>query len=139
MPECPQLPPADGQPCVSPAGTQARRVSTLIAELCGSLPLVKTKLFPRCANTMEALVERNLFPWWSTAAATGATRTRSLVRRTRSLGPDSGRRPSTLNCALKNLVAAMDLVMSPHQTSHTSTTQTTWRRPRQSKSRVERF
>ena len=110
MPECPQLPPADGQPCVSPAGTQARRVSTLIAELCGSLPLVKTKLFPRCANTMAALAERNSFPWWSTAAATGATRTRSLVRRTRSRDPDSGRRPSIHPCVLKNLVEAMALV-----------------------------
>ena len=55
-------------------------------------------------------MELNSPPCSSTAAATGATQTRSHVRRTRSLDLDSGRRPSTHPCALKNLVAAMDLV-----------------------------
>ena len=55
-------------------------------------------------------MELNSPPCSSTAAATGATRTRSPVRRTPSLDQDSGRRPSTHPCAQKNLVAAMDLV-----------------------------
>ena len=55
----------------------------------------------------EGPVELSSCLWSSTAAATDATLTRSLVLLTRSLAPDSGKRPSTPRSALQNHVVNM--------------------------------
>ena len=55
----------------------------------------------------EGPVELSSCLWSSTAAATDATLTRSLVLLTRSLDPDSGKQPSTPHFALQNRVVNM--------------------------------
>ena len=55
----------------------------------------------------EGPVELSSCLWSSTAAATDATLTRSLVLLTRSLDPDSGKQPSTPHFALQNHVVNM--------------------------------
>ena len=55
----------------------------------------------------EGPVELSSYPWSSTAAATDATLTRSLVLLTRSLALDSGKQPSTPRSALHNHVVNM--------------------------------
>ena len=55
----------------------------------------------------EEPVELSSCLWSSTAAATDATLTRSLVLLTRSLDLDSGKQPSTPRSALQNHVVNM--------------------------------
>ena len=55
----------------------------------------------------EGPVELSSCLWWSTAAATGATLTRSLALLTRSLDLDSGKQPSTPRFALQIHVVTM--------------------------------
>ena len=96
----------------------------------------------------EGPVELSSCLWSSTAAATDATLTRSLVLLTRSLVLDSGKRPSTPRFALQNHVGTMvsdgdtspilrllNQVKLPRRTIRIATTPTTLKRPRPSKSR----
>ena len=99
---------------------------------------------------MEGPVELNSCLWSSTAAATDATLTRSLVLLIRSLDPDCGKRPSTPRSALRNhavnmvsdgdtspILRLLTQVKLPRRTIRKATTPTTLRRRRPSKSEKE--